>query len=115
MSTSTKPSSLSVSANDEKDIHRLVLLLEMYPVARIVIEATGRLERPFVEAALECGLPVIVMQPIKIRRYAGAIGLLAKTDTLDAKLIAEFAAVVKPAFRRPVDEDTRYVRDLLVR
>ena len=102
-------------ANDAKDIHRLVLLLEMYPVARIVIEATGRLERPFVEAALERRLPVIVLQPIKIRRYAGAIGLLAKTDTLDAKLIAEFAAVVKPAFRRPVNENTRYIRDLLVR
>lgn len=102
-------------ANDEKDIHRLVLLLEMYPVARIVIEATGRLESVFVAAALERGLPVIVMQPIKIRRYAGAIGLLAKTDQLDAKLIAEFAATVKPPFRQPVDQNTRYIRDLLVR
>ena len=102
-------------ANDEEDVHRLVLLLEMYPIARIVIEATGRLERPFVEAALERGLPVIVMQPIKIRRYAGAIGLLAKTDQLDARLIAEFAATVKPPLRRPADENTRYIRDLLVR
>jgi transposase len=55
------------------------------------------------------------LQPLKIRRCAGTIGLLAKTDTLDAKLIAEFAAVVKPAFRRPVDENTRFIRDLLVR
>lgn len=102
-------------ANEPQDIHRLVLLLEMFPVERIVIEATGRLERPFVEAALERGLPVIVMQPIKIRRYAGAIGLLAKTDKLDAALIAEFAATVKPPLRRPVDENTRHIRDLLVR
>ena len=102
-------------ANAPQDIHRLVLLLEMFPIERIVIEATGRLEQAFVEAALERGLPVIVMQPIKIRRYAGAIGLLAKTDKLDAKLIAEFAATVKPPFRRPVDENTRYIRDLLVR
>ena len=102
-------------ANNAKDIHRLVLLLEMYPLERIVIEATGRLESVFVAAALERGLPVIVMQPIKIRRYAGAIGLLAKTDQLDAKLIAEFAATVKPPFRQPVGQNTRYIRDLLVR
>lgn len=102
-------------ANAPQDIHRLVLLLDLFPVERIVIEATGRLERAFVEAALERGLPVIVMQPIKIRRYAGAIGLLAKTDKLDAALIAEFAATVKPPLRRPVDENTRYIRDLLVR
>ena len=102
-------------ANEPQDIHRLVLLLELFPVERIVIEATGRLERPFVEAALEHGLPVIVMQPIKIRRYAGAIGLLAKTDKLDAKLIAEFGAVVKPAIRRPINENTQHIRDLLVR
>ena len=101
--------------NDDTGVHRLVLLLEMFPVERIVIEATGRLERLFVEAALARDLPVIVMQPIKIRRYAGAIGLLAKTDRLDARLIAEFAATVKPPFRRPVDENTRYIRDLLVR
>lgn len=101
--------------NDDTGVHRLVLLLEMFPVERIVIEATGRLERLFVEAALARDLPVIVMQPIKIRRYAGAIGLLAKTDRLDARLIAEFAATVKPPFRRPIDENTRYIRDLLVR
>jgi len=102
-------------ANNAKGIRQLVLLLDMFPVERIVIEATGRLESIFVEAALARGLPVIVMQPIKIRRYAGAIGLLAKTDKLDARLIAEFAAVVKPPFRHPVDGNTRYIRDLLVR
>ena len=73
-------------ANEPQDIHRLVLLLELFPVERIVIEATGRLERPFVEAALERGLSVIVMQPIKIRRYAGAIGLL-NLETYELELI----------------------------
>lgn len=101
--------------NSPQGIRQLTLLLAEFPLERIVIEATGRLERPFVQAALERGLPVIVMQPLKIRRYAGVIGLLAKTDALDARLIAEFAAVVKPAFRRPVDENTRHIKDLLVR
>lgn len=101
--------------NTDIGVRQLALLLTEFPVERIVVEATGRLERRFVGEALERGLPVIVMQPLMIRRYAGAIGLLAKTDALDARLIAEFAAVVKPAFRRPVDENTRYIKDLLVR
>ena len=101
--------------NDPSGIRQLVLLLELFPVERIVIEATGRQEHAFVQDALAHGLPVIVMQPIKIRRYAGAIGLLAKTDALDARLIAEFAAVTRPPLRQPVDENTRYIRDLLVR
>jgi transposase len=102
-------------ANSARGICQLVVLLDMFAIERIVIEATGRLERPFVDAALERALPVIVLQPLTIHRYAGAIGLLAKTDTLDAKLIAEFAAVVKPAFRRPVVENTRFIRGSLVR
>lgn len=101
--------------NTEKGTRQLALLLGEFAVERVVIEATGRLERRFVGEALERGLPVIVIQPLLVRRYAGAIGLLAKTDALDARLIAEFAAVVKPAFRRPVDENTRYIKDLLVR
>lgn len=102
-------------ANEPRGIRQLVLLLELFPLARIVIEATGRLERPFVEAACARGLPVTVVQPLMIRRYAGAIGLLAKTDALDARLIAQFAAVVQPETRPAVDENTRYIRDLLVR
>ena len=102
-------------ANDEVGVQRLVLLLQEFVPERIVIEATGRLESRFVEAALEAGLPIIVLQPIKIRRYAGAIGLLAKTDALDARLIAEFAAVVKPPLRQGVDQKTRHIKDLLAR
>lgn len=102
-------------ANDERGVRQLSLLLQEYPLDRVVIEATGRLERRFVSEALERDLPVIVVQPLLVRRYAGAIGLLAKTDALDARLIAEYAAVVQPAYRRPVDENTRYIKDLLVR
>lgn len=102
-------------ANDATGVRQLALLLLEFPVERVVIEATGRLEHRFVAEALERGLPVIVVQPLLVRRYAGAIGRLAKTDALDARLIAEFAAVVKPAFRHPIDENTRYIKDLLVR
>lgn len=102
-------------SNDKVGIRRLILLLEEYEVERIVIEATGRLEHAFAEAAFDAGYPLVVVQPIMVRRYAGAIGQLAKTDRLDAKLIAEYAAVVKPKVRQRVASETRVIKDLLVR
>jgi transposase len=101
-------------ANTDRGTRHLALLLKEFPVERVVIEATGYLERRFVSEALQRGLPVIVIQPLRVRRYAGAIGLLAKTDALDAKLTAEFAAIATPAFRRPVDKNTLYIKGLLV-
>ena len=85
---------LTVS-NDELAIASLVRRLRRYRIERIVIEATGRLEQPFVRAALAAGLPVVVVSPLKVRRFADAIGQLAKTDEIDARLIARFAAAVK--------------------
>ena len=86
--------------NEDQAILALVRTLGRYRVERIVIEATGRLEQPFVRAALAAGLPVIVVSPLKIRRFADAIGQLAKTDAIDARLIAQFAATVKPIARQ---------------
>lgn len=74
--------------NSETAIATLVNRLSRYRLERIVIEATGRLEQPFVRAALAKGLPVVVVSPLKVRRFAGAIGQLAKTDPIDARLIA---------------------------
>jgi transposase len=82
--------------NDEASIRRLVATLKRFKIQRIVIEATGRLEQPFARAALAQGLPVIVVTPLKVRRYAAAIGQLAKTDAIDAQLIARFGADLKP-------------------
>ena len=72
--------------NDEQAIASLIRRLSHYRIERIVIEATGRLEQPFLRAALAAGLPVVVVSPLKIRRFAGAIGQLAKTDEIDARL-----------------------------
>lgn len=102
-------------ANEEDAIRALVSRLGRYRLARIVIEATGRLEQPFVRAALAKGLPVIVVSPLKVRRYAGAIGQLAKTDDIDARLIAQFAAAVKPMAHAPSDPQARKIKDLMVR
>lgn len=61
------------------------------------MEATGRYEFLLAEAAHQEGLPVCIVKPLVVRRYAGAINQLAKTDKIDAQLLAQFAAVIKPA------------------
>ena len=101
--------------NDEHAIASLVRRLRRYGLERIVIEATGRLEQPFVRAALAAGLPVVVVSPLKVRRFADAVGLLAKTDAIDARLIARFAAAVKPVARPASDANAQTIKDLVVR
>lgn len=101
--------------NDDRAIASLIRRLRRYRLERIVIEATGRLEQPFVRAALAAGLPVIVVSPLKIRRFADAIGQLAKTDEIDARLIARFAAAVKPLARPASDANAQAIKDLTVR
>jgi len=101
--------------NEEPDISNLIRALRRFRIERIVVEATGRLEQPFVRAALAARLPVIVVSPLKIRRFAEVIGQLAKTDAIDARLIAQFAATVKPAARPASDANARALKDLVVR
>src|SRR5215471_8555144 len=101
--------------NDEQALSFLIRRLSRYRIERIVVEATGRLEQPFVRAALAAGLPVIVVSPLKIRRFADVIGQLAKTDAIDARLIAQFAATVKPLTRPLSDANAQAIKDLVVR
>ena len=93
----------------------MIRRLSRYRIERIVVEATGRLEQPFVRAALAAGLPVIVVSPLKVRRFADVIGQLAKTDEIDARLIARFAATVKPIARPASDVNAQAIKDLVVR
>ena len=101
--------------NEERAIAALITRLSRYRLERIVIEATGRWEQPFVRTAHAKGLPVVVVSPLKIRRFAGAIGQLAKTDEIDARLIARFAATLKPAAHPRTDAKAPLIKDLVVR
>jgi len=101
--------------NQEQALSALIRRLSRYRIERIVVEATGRLEQPFVRAALAAGLPVVVISPLKIRRFADVIGQLAKTDAIDARLIAQFAATVKPVCRPTSDANAQAIKDLVVR
>lgn len=102
-------------ANDEAGIRALLGRLKRYNLARVVVEGTGRLEQRFVREALAQQLPVIVVSPLRVRRYAEALGLLAKTDELDAYLIAAFAAAVELPVQAPADPEASKIKDLIIR
>ena len=82
--------------NDEKGIKEAINLIKKHRPERIVIEATGRLEMPFIMACSEANLPFVIANPIHIKRFAGAIDQRAKTDKLDAQLIAHYGEAIKP-------------------
>ena len=101
--------------NSNIHIRELIRILKDHPVKRIVVEATGRYEHAFVAACTQAGLPVIVVNPISVRRYAQAIGVLAKTDKIDAQVIARYAAAIQPEIRSIPDQQSQLIKDLLVR
>jgi transposase len=77
------------------------------------VEASGGYERALVEALLAADLPVAVVNPKRVRAYARGIGLLAKTDRLDAQVIARYAREVRPRTAAPVSPERRDLDDLL--
>ena len=83
-------------SNDEKGIREALKKIKAHQPARIIIEATGRLEYAFILACSKAKLPFVVANPAHVRKFAGAIGLLAKTDKLDAQLIAHYGEAIKP-------------------
>jgi transposase len=101
--------------NSTDGIRAALQRLKLLAPTRIVIEATGRLELPFVLAAQKAGLPVAVTNPKYIRRFAGALGQMAKTDRLDARLIAHFGEALKPEPTAPISRNTELISDLLAR
>ncbi|MET4000493.1 transposase [Marinobacterium sp. MBR-109] len=102
-------------SNDEQSILKVVHVLKKRNIERIVVEATGRHEHAFVFACDQANLPIVVVNPISIRRYAQAIGVLAKTDKIDASVIARFAATIQPDIKPIPDKQSRLIKDLLIR
>jgi transposase len=101
--------------NTPSGVRKAVTRLKQFRPTRIVIEATGRLEIAFVIAAQRAKLPVTVANPIHIRRFAGATGQLAKSDQLDAQMIARFGEALQPEPTRLKPAKARQISDLLVR
>jgi transposase len=81
----------------------------------IVVEATGGYQRTVVDSLFRCGLAVAVVNPTRVRQFARACGLLAKTDKLDAQVLAVFGERVKPRLYEGKDEKERELSGMLVR
>jgi transposase len=99
--------------NTPAGIAQVVALLGDYPVALVVVEATGGLEVPLVRALQRAAVPVAVINPRHARDFAKASGRLAKTDTIDAAGLAHFAEAMRPQ-PRPLNDEQTQVLDALV-
>ena len=102
-------------SNNEDGIKKAINKIKIYKPERIVIEATGRLEIPFIIACSEVKLPFVIANPMHVRRFAGAIGQRAKSDRLDAELIAHYADAIKPKLTELKPEKIRLMSDLVTR
>lgn len=102
-----------VYPNSERGHRELVK--DLKDAELIVLEATGGYERAVVASLGGASLPVVVVNPRQVRDFARATGQLAKTDQLDAQILAAFGATVKPELRALPSEDQEELRDFLTR
>src|SRR5216683_1401345 len=98
-------------ANDEVGIQEL--LRQMKPADFVIVEATGGLEAPVAGALAAAGIPVAIVNPRQVRDFARATGKLAKTDRLDAEVLARFGEAVRPEARPLADEQIRWLEKRL--
>ena len=100
-------------SNDEKGILKLVTKLKTLNPTRVLIESTGRLELDFVVAAFDAKLPVVICNALRVHRYAESIGQLAKTDKIDAFVIAQYGKANKPRLTQVKPKNLRNISDLI--
>ena len=100
---------------DQTGIEGLIPQIVDLEPALVLLEATGGLELPLVAALAAAALPVVVVNPRQVRDFAKATGTLAKTDTLDAGVLAHFADAVRPEVRPLKDAETQVLNSLTAR
>jgi transposase len=103
------------AVNAEADIVEVVERVREFSPQVIVVEATGGLEMPLVAALSQASLPVVVINPRQARNFAKAVGRMAKTDRIDAEMLAHFGEAVKPEVRLLKDEDNQVLTALVTR
>jgi transposase len=112
----SSPAAINLSlANTRNGIKKLTKALNAYNVKLIVLEATGGYERPIVAGLLEADFKVVVASPRQVRQFARGIGELAKTDPIDARVLARFAQVVQPQPKPQFGRRTEELADLVRR
>jgi transposase len=100
---------------EEPDLHRLVVRLQALAPTLVVLEATGGYEVPVVSALAAGGVPVVVVNPRQVRDFAKAVGRLAKTDRIDAEVLALFGERVQPPVRPLPDPALQALAALVTR
>jgi transposase len=101
--------------NDAGALPALVTTLRSHHPTLVLLEATGGYEHLVVAALAAAGLPVVVANPRQVRDFGRAVGQLAKTDRIDAQLLARFAEQTQPAVRALPDEATQALDAVLTR
>ncbi len=104
-----------VVSYDETGVGELVSQMKGLDPALVLLEASGGLELPLVAALAVAALPVVVVNPRQVRDFARATGTLAKTDALDAAILAHFADAVRPSVRPLRDAETQVLNSLTAR
>lgn len=102
-------------SNDAAGIADLVAALVREPPALVVLEATGGYELAAVQAMQQAGLAVAVVNPRQARDFARASGQLAKTDAIDARILASFGAALRPTPLPPIDASQAAISELVAR
>lgn len=102
-------------ANQEESLSLMIDFIKPFSPRLIVLEATGGLEKAAVCACAVAGLPVVVVNPRQVRDFAKAKGILAKTDKIDAGVIAQFAEAIRPEVRPLKTEEAQKLDALLSR
>ena len=101
-------------ANDAKGCAALIAWLKGFVVARVAFEPTGAYHRAFERRLAAAGLPLVKVNPRHARRFAEAIGRQAKTDAVDAAMLARFAALLEPPVRPVVSATLDAMKELHV-
>lgn len=103
------------SANHQSGIAQLVDKLKVFEIALVVLEATGGLEQAVAQALFQAGIGVVVTNPRQIRDFARAIGKLAKTDRIDAQVLARYGQAVRPQVRALASQAARDLQQSVLR
>ena len=101
--------------NDHQGIVSAVRYIAGLKPSKIVLEATGRLEMPLAAELQSKRLPVVIVNPRQVRDFAKATGVLAKTDSIDARILALFGLQINPEIRLLPDQKAREMSSLLAR